>query len=667
MPVAYYRLLLLLSRVVLLSHFYINDQWSATESHGGFCLGVSHVPRNTFRPRVSSVFSLNAVLYPSKVPKVPDVVARRLGVSRNLIDSRCVRSIYAFISAAGYGANAASAALPRRWHCAQSLDEEDNHRLLKEVALNKEEHLAKSLDPKCSFYRYFNITRSNVGEHLRKTMDEHFESEREQAARSLYVVDGNAFNGDYTNWRLPIPREMASYDFEGVNPKAGEPLSAQGDEVKPRFGDAMLDSIHTVISEADSADCVKGAEALCDLYDEVGDYEYYETCRGKVIKKDYLEDVDILITDETKREREMRHNVLSQPTAFPSYLDPVNPAHRTGRGRELQRRSDSGSCAVYLRHHYVGRLQRLRWNMDVDPADDILRGPRKTGNSVTKEFVDSIEWEQPMPTHHDRNFFKRSFAEGGFGEPDRTVDSYFDVQFIGSPDAYPYAISAGMQFTWPIYWVPLLAKKHPKRYCQPLRSPVFNLGGIEPLQLWFYPEGSASSTDGFCSLKLVSPPGWCLPYRIYLFVFSEYNRVVAGPMYRESAEYVARSLNFCRLLDKSDKERIRMRENDKDYVILGPAGNVYAGVGIVDEPVRSKDGAHRFAYDWDEGDYDFNQWLKKQTADPDDAFQQENVDRERTHSIWYESHKYKYVPDRHISRYWRSRYSKELDWRQPTF
>lgn len=64
--------------------------------------------------------------------------------------------------------------------------------------------------------------------------------------------------------------------------------------------------------------------------------------------------------------------------------------------------------------------------------------------------------------------------------------------------------------------------------------------------MWFYPEGSAHSADGYCSLKIISPPGWNLPYRIYLYVFSEYNRVVLGPMYRESAEYIANSLNTCR-------------------------------------------------------------------------------------------------------------------------
>ncbi|ORM42268.1 Thioredoxin [Babesia sp. Xinjiang] len=474
----------------------------------------------------------------------------------------------------------------RRYHL-HALDEEHNYRLLKDLSLNRDELFDLSLGKKCSLYRYFNITHKNVQKHLRDTMDEHFASQKEKAARSLYVIDGNAFNGDYTNWRLPIPREMSSYDFEGVNPKAGKPLSEYDCGMKPHFPDPLLSSIYDLISDSETPRYVNATEAMIDLYDEVGDNEYYETPDGKVMKKPYLEDVDINIPSDAKREREMLHSVLSQPTAFPSYIDPVNPAHRTGRGRELQRRQD------------CGRLQRLRWEMDVDPADDILRGHRETGNNITKEFVDSIEWEQPLPTYHDRNFFKRTFAEGGFGESDRTHDSYFDIQFIGSPDAYPYAISAGMQYAWPIYWVPLLCKKHPKRYGQPLRSPVFNLGGVEPLQLWFYPEGNASSTEGFCSLKL---------------------------------------------LDKSDKEIVRRRENDRDYVILGPAGNVYVGVGIVDEPVRTSPGSHRFAYDWDEGDYDFNQWLKKQTADPDDAFQQETVDRERTHSIWYESHKYKLDP-----------------------
>lgn len=488
-------------------------------------------------------------------------------------------------------------------------------------------------------------------------MDEHIANVKAKAARSLYVVDGNAFNGDYTNWRLPIPRNMSSYEFEGLNPNAMKTISEQPSGVEPHFDDDMLSSIYKMISEPEPHAAVNATESMIGLYDEVGDYSYYDTCRGKVIKKDYLEDVDITTPEDAKQQREMMHRVLSHPTVFPSYLDPDNPAHRTGRGRELQRLSDSG------------RLQRLRWEMDVDPKDDIVRGNSTMGNHLTKEFVDSIEWEQPTATYHDSNFYKRTFSEGGFGEEDRTRDSYFDIQFIGSPDAYPYAVSAGMQYAWPVYWVPLLRKKHPKRYCQPLRSPIFNLGGVEPLQLWFYPDGSASSDDGFCSLKLITPPGWCLPYRIYMFVCSEYNRVVAGPMYRESADYVLRSSSFCRLVDKSDKDFISKRENDKDYVILGPAGNVYVGIGIVDEPVRQRKHhhGHRFAYDWDEGDYDFNQWLKKQTADPDDAFQQEHVDRVRTHSIWYESYKFKYVPDRHISRYWKCRYKSDLDWRQPTF
>lgn len=533
--------------------------------------------------------------------------------------------------------------------------DEDRHHLLKKLSLNKDEHFDPSLGKNCSLYRYFNITKDNVEEHLSKTMDEYQASEKEKAARMLYVVDGNAFNGDYTNWRLPIPREMSSYEFEGLNPNAFKALSEQPCDVQPKFEDEMLSSIYKVISTPDIPAPVNATEAFIDLYDEVGDYSYFESNRGKIINKDYLEDVDIHVRNDAKEHREMMHRVLSHPTMPPSYLDPDNPAHRTGRGRELQRRADSG------------RLQRQRWEMDIDSKDDILRGNSTMGNHITKEFLDSIEWEQPMPTYHDRNFYKRSFYEGGFGEQDRTPDSYFDIQFIGSTDAYPYAISAGMQYAWPIYWVPILKKKHPKRHGQPIRSPVFNLGGVEPIQLWFYPEGCASSEEGYCSLKVITPPGWCLPYRIYLFACSEYNRVVVGPMYRESPEYITRSLNLCKLVDKSDKEFVRSRENDKDYVILGPAGNVYVGVGIVDEPVNKSSKEHPFAYDWDEGDHDFNQWLKKQTADPDDEYQEENVDRDRTHSIWYESHKYKYVPDRHISRYWKSRYGKELDWRQPTF
>ncbi|GIX63951.1 uncharacterized protein BcabD6B2_33860 [Babesia caballi] len=625
-------------------------------------LHPSSAIRRAFRSAQPCPSSLTATPSPAAAADTRQNVPRR----RSVITELSRQHVQGFVNRLPLRACGGKAPHTRS-HRVHSLDEEDNHRLLKELALNKDQHFDASLGRDCSLYRYFNITRSNVEDHLRSTMDEHFAAQSAKAARSVYVVDGGAFNGDYTNWRLPIPRSMTSYEFEGVHPDAQQPLSEHAAEVRPRFADAMLSSIYDVVSAPDSPGCASSTEALIALYDEVGDCEYFDSRRGKVIKKDYLGDVDVVSSEDVKREREMLHNVLSHPTTFPSYIDPDNPAHRTGRGRELQRRHDSG------------RLQRLRWKMDIDPADDILRGHRETGNSVTKEFVDSIEWEQPMPTYHDRNFFKRTFAEGGFGEADRTSDSYFDIQFIGSPDAYPHAVSAGMQFAWPIYWVPLLAKKHPKRHGQPLRSPVFNLGGVEPLQLWFYPEGSAASSAGFCSLKLVSPPGWCLPYRIYLFVCSEYNRVVLGPLYRESPDYVRRSVNFCRyarppplltgprLLDKRDKELVRARENDRDYVILGPAGNVYVGVGVVDECVRSRPGAHGFAYDWDEGAHDFNQWLKKQTADPDDEFQQETVDRERTHSVWYESHKYKYVPDRHLSRYWRSRYSKELDWRQPTF
>lgn len=85
---------------------------------------------------------------------------------------------------------------------------------------------------------------------------------------------------------------------------------------------------------------------------------------------------------------------------------------------------------------------------------------------------------------------------------------------------------------------------------------------------------------------------------------------------------------MCRLVSKKNKELLENPENDKDYVILGPSGNVYVGVGVVDEPIRSHDQKHEFKYDWDEGDYEFNQWLKKQTSNPDDKFTMDTIEKE---------------------------------------
>uniref|UniRef100_A0A3B0N428 Uncharacterized protein n=1 Tax=Theileria annulata TaxID=5874 RepID=A0A3B0N428_THEAN len=544
---------------------------------------------------------------------------------------------------------------------------EDDHKMLKDLYLNRETIFDDSLGKKCNLYRYFNITKDNIKEHLDSTMEEFFENRRKKSEKSVYVIDGNAFNGEY-DCELPLPRSMTSYKIPELGTDPIVPMGSQETNIEPKFDNEVLNSIYQMIKpqndnngvndeDGKNSKIVKEEEDLAELYDEVGDNDYEIFDDHKLYTREFFQDLKIRSDEETKRDRELLHRVMIQPTAFPSYIDPENPVHRTGRRREIQRKRDSG------------RLQRLRWKMDVDSKDDIVRGEWDKGDDITKEFNDSIEWEQLMPKHQDNNYFKRNYYEGGFGDEDRTVDSFFDVQFIGSTDAYPFAVSAGMQFTWPIYWVPWLCKKNPKMRGQPIRSQVFNLGGVEPLQLWFYPEGSANSLDGYCSLKLVSPPGWNLPYRIYMYIFSEYNRVVLGPMYRESSEYVTHSINTCKLISKN-KEIVKNAENYKDYVILGPSGNVYVGVGVVDEPVRKREKGGKkfeFKYDWDEGDYDFNQWLKKQTSDPDDPFTMKTIEKDRTHSIWYESHKYRHVPDRHISRYWKTRYKEDVLWNPPDF
>ncbi|KAK2197423.1 hypothetical protein BdWA1_000423 [Babesia duncani] len=526
----------------------------------------------------------------------------------NCIAKCTLKGNLGFIKTLRHGGN-------REFHV-RILPEDDKHYMLKELYLKRDEYFKEDSGTSTSLYRYFNITKENIEAHLNATMTEFFEEHEKENRRTVSIVDGNSFNGDYTNWKLPLPANMTAYEFEGLHPQALKPIAEYELNIKPKFGDDMLDSIYDFISEPEEAPATNATREFLDLYDTVGDCEYDKTDDLITYRKHYLQDIEYYVDKEQMEDRRVLHRVLVHPTMFPSYLDPTNAAHRTGRRREIQKRADSG------------RLQRLRWKMDVDYKDDILRGNWTRGDNITKEFIDSIEWEQNLPTYHDANFFKRSYYESGFGDEDRTVDNYFDVQFIGSTDAYPFAVSAGMQFSWPIYWVPMLCKTHPKRRGQPLRSQMFNLGGIEPLQLWFYPEGCAQTQDGYCSLKLVSPPGWCLPYRIYLFIASEYNRVTIGPMYRESASCLAASLNFCRLIDKSDGQIVAQAQNNADYVVLGPAGNVYVGVGIVDEPIRKSKVKHSFKYDWDEGDHDMLQWLKKQTADPDDENSEKTYPKE---------------------------------------
>lgn len=88
--------------------------------------------------------------------------------------------------------------------------------------------------------------------------------------------------------------------------------------------------------------------------------------------------------------------------------------------------------------------------------------------------------------------------------------------------------------------------------------------------------------DGYCSLKLMMKPGSFLPVKIFLFAFSEYNYINTKAFYKESADYVISSSNLCKCLLKT-KENLKNIENNKDYVILGPAGNIYIGVGIYDD------------------------------------------------------------------------------------
>ena len=119
-------------------------------------------------------------------------------------------------------------------------------------------------------------------------------------------------------------------------------------------------------------------------------------------------------------------------------------------------------------------------------------------------------------------------------------------------------------------------------------------------QLWFYPDGLPDSLPGFCSLKLVSRPGWHLPFPIKLWIrgtaafphfqqeaeqqlllqqdktkgkgkgqkrvkeasvasplLSKPSMVSVGPIWRESADYVAYSRSFCRSVSSREATNIR--------------------------------------------------------------------------------------------------------------
>eukprot|EP00920_Eleutheroschizon_duboscqi_P034332 GHVT01082508.1.p2 GENE.GHVT01082508.1~~GHVT01082508.1.p2 ORF type:complete len:298 (+),score=10.12 GHVT01082508.1:1339-2232(+) len=273
--------------------------------------------------------------------------------------------------------------------------------------------------------------------------------------------------------------------------------------------------------------------------------------------------------------------------------------------------------------------------------NDIPRGNWTQPNDEFKKLLHSVDWEREYPQYHDQNYYKRNAYEGCWGDLDQTEDCYWDPQFIGAPETFPRTAAVGMNITWNINWVPWLCMKHPRDFGQPIKSRLFNLGGIEPLQIWFYPDGTAGSMPGYCAMKLVSRPGWRLPFPITISIGSEYSQIRLGPVQRDDAEYVRRSLNLCRLLDKQAQSHQEF--NPREDVILGPAGNVFLTVGVGDPN-----------WEWDDGAWDMEQYLKRlSSALPDDDMDEELSDylATYTHSDHYENFKYRYVPDKHFARY----------------
>jgi len=313
---------------------------------------------------------------------------------------------------------------------------------------------------------------------------------------------------------------------------------------------------------------------------------------------------------------ELRH--LDRKRREPSTLNPTNPAMRTGRRREWHRRNDRGI------------RQMKRWKID-DKENDIPRGNWTYRNDAWSELVHDVDWERQYPHYYDQNIYKRTPIETQFLQHSYNDDNYFDIQFIGSANHHPATQPVGMNFGWKINWVPWERKKRPRRTGQPLKSIAFNMGGIEPLQLWFWPEGLPHSLPGYAALHLVSPPGWHLPYPLRMWMVSEHGQVVAGPFMRHSKEYIKYSHNFARLMSYREAEEEGAGPED---LVLGPAGNVYVGVGIADE-----------SWNWDDGAWDYEDWIKKRGlgCGPDPVGPWLTVSEE------YENFKYRDTPDRHFA------------------
>ncbi|EUD69070.1 hypothetical protein C922_00762 [Plasmodium inui San Antonio 1] len=388
-------------------------------------------------------------------------------------------------------------------------------------------------------------------------------------------------------------------------------------------------------------------EEKIERYKKVGRHHHMDSQLGEILYDRDYPGYMYLNHGEDIKELDEKSEYDSES---PAYINPSNVFLRTGRKREEQKMKDSGI------------KQKRRWNSKVE--NDIKRGNWKYYDDTVKDLLDSTNQEKLEENYYSNNYYQRTNNNTGFGSLEKVQNNYFDVQFIGSAETYPANVSVGMNFIWPINFIPMLCKQYPKRLGQPIKSDIFNLGGFDSLQLWFYPDGMNNSIDGFCALKLMMRPGSYLPVKIFLFAFSEYNYLHTQPFYKESADYVASSLNLCKCLLKT-KENLRKIENNNDYVILGPAGNIYIGVGIFDDTYDFEEDFkkfysisnkyknkktqvgkenHEFKYDWDEGVHIFDNWLKKQTAVTEDK--DELLPVYYTHSELYENYKYRYVPEK---------------------
>ncbi|CAD2113850.1 conserved Plasmodium protein, unknown function [Plasmodium vinckei] len=411
-------------------------------------------------------------------------------------------------------------------------------------------------------------------------------------------------------------------------------------------------------------------EDKINKYKKVGKHYHMDSTLGEILFDRNYPGYIYLNHGEKIKELDEKCEYESE---FPKYINPNNIHLRTGRMREEQKKRDSGI------------KQKKRWESD-NIKNDIKRGNWKYYDDTVKDLLDSIDQEKLNENYYSTNYYQRTNNNTGFGSLDKTQNNYFDVQFIGSAETYPANVSVGMNFIWPINFIPLLCKQYPKRLGQPIKSDIFNLGGFDSLQLWFYPDGMNNSIDGYCSLKLVMKPGSFLPVKIFFFAFSEYNYIHTSPFYKESSEYVTESLNLCKLLLKSQSASPEIKDNE-DYVILGPASNVYIGVGIYDEVYdfkedfrkfysinnkykekkknteEEKKNIHNYKYDWDEGVHIFDNWLKKQTAITDDKNELLPVDY--THSDAYENYKYTYVPEKNPFKFLRKNEDRDSWNRHP--